>query len=69
MFEVSSKEDHGHKRRGHDFGISHFLLAVFRMVERFQEVGTQETLSIFVIRDSATVGTLGESYASHNTFP
>jgi hypothetical protein len=41
MFEVSSKEDHGHQRRGHDFGISHFVLAVLRMVERGQEVGTQ----------------------------
>jgi hypothetical protein len=40
MFDVSSRENHGHKRRGHDFGISHVVLPVFRMVERCQEVGT-----------------------------
>jgi hypothetical protein len=41
MFEVATKEEHGDKRCRHDFGISHFLLAIFPMVERFQEVGTQ----------------------------
>jgi hypothetical protein len=29
----------------------------------------QKTLSIFIMRRSAMVGTVGESYASHNMFP
>ena len=40
MFEVATKEEHGDKRCRHDLCISHFLLAVFPMVKRFQEVVT-----------------------------
>jgi hypothetical protein len=41
MFEVATKEKHGYQCRRHDLCISHFLLAVFPMVKRFQEVVTQ----------------------------
>jgi len=40
MFEVSTTEEHGDKRCRHDLCRSHFLLAIFPMVKRFQEVVT-----------------------------
>jgi hypothetical protein len=39
-FEVATKAAHGDKRCRHHLCISHFLLAVFPMVQRFQEVVT-----------------------------
>src|SRR5215472_7097364 len=40
-FKVAPKESHGHEGGRDDFRIAPFLLRLFRMAERLQEVGTQ----------------------------